>query len=96
MLPGGKGGRCRKIGIRLIARLGQGFGLNVYPIYTFPATGTHKGPLPVEGVMGSEKLSIEEVLSDSNIVIAMTEYSATAPFIICKGVRITRIHLRLL
>ena len=66
---------------KAIERLGQGFGFNVYPIYTSPATGAHNGPLPVEGVMGGEKLSIEEVLSDSNIVIAMTEYSATAPLI---------------
>lgn len=64
-----------------ISQLEPKYRLHVFPIYTYPATGAHNGPLPVEGEMGAEKLSLEEVLSESNIVIAMTEYSATAPLI---------------
>ena len=64
-----------------ISHLGQEYGLKVYPTFTYPATGTHNGPLPVAGEMGAVKTSFNEVLSDSNIVIAMTEYSATAPLI---------------
>ena len=64
-----------------ISHLEPKYGLHVFPIYTYPATGAHNGPLPVEGELGVKKLALEEALSDSNIVIAMTEYSATAPLI---------------
>lgn len=64
-----------------ISLLESRYGFHVFPIYIYPATGAHNGPLPVEGEMGAEKLPLEEVLSDSNIVLAMTEYSATAPLI---------------
>jgi hypothetical protein len=65
----------------VISHLGRDYGLRVYPIFSYPATGTHNGPMPVAGEMGEEKIPLEEIMSDSNIVIAMTEYSATAPLV---------------
>ncbi|MFX0145634.1 MAG: DUF4396 domain-containing protein [Candidatus Hodarchaeota archaeon] len=53
----------------------------VYPLFSYPATGQHSGPLPEEGKMGGQLIRLEDVLADTNIVLALTEYSATAPLI---------------
>jgi hypothetical protein len=54
---------------------------SVHPLFTYPATGQHSGPLPEEGKMGGQPVRLEDILADTNIVIALTEYSATAPLI---------------
>jgi hypothetical protein len=54
-------------------------GISVYPLLTYPATGAHSGPLPEEGVMDGQPVPLEELLADTNIAVALTEYSATAP-----------------
>ena len=54
-------------------------GISVYPLLTYPATGAHSGPLPEEGEMDGQPVPLEELLADTNIVVALTEYSATAP-----------------
>ena len=56
-------------------------GISAYPLLTYPATGAHNGPLPQEGEMDGQPVRFEEILSDTNIVVALTEYSATAPLI---------------
>lgn len=61
--------------------LGKKLGFRVHPLLTYPATGAHSAPLPQEGEMGGERIRWEEILSETNIVVAMTEYSATAPLI---------------
>ena len=62
-------------------RLGRKLGFNVHSLLTYPATGAHSAPLPQEGEMDGERIRFEDILSDTNIVVAMTEYSATAPLI---------------
>jgi leucyl aminopeptidase (aminopeptidase T) len=55
--------------------------ITVHPLFTYEATGLHNGPLPENGTAGANESSIAEILSDTNIAVAMTEYSATAPLI---------------
>jgi len=62
-------------------RLGSKLGFHVHALLTYPATGAHSAPLPQEGEMDGERIRFEDILSDTNIVVAMTEYSATAPLI---------------
>jgi len=54
-------------------------GLHVEPIITFQATGANNAELPEFGVMEDERVRISDRLATANIVIAMTEFSATAP-----------------
>jgi hypothetical protein len=62
-------------------QLGTKLGLSVHPLLTYAATGAHSGPLPEEGEMEGRRVRLEDVLSHTNIVVALTEYSATAPLI---------------
>lgn len=62
-------------------QLGTKLGFSVHPLLTYAATGAHSGPLPGEGEMGGQQVRLEDVLSNTNIVVALTEYSATAPLI---------------
>jgi hypothetical protein len=62
-------------------RLGIERGFDVHPLLTYPATGAHSAPLPQEGEMDGQWVRLEDVLSDTDIVVALTEYSATAPLI---------------
>jgi hypothetical protein len=61
--------------------LGQEMGFSVYPMLVYPATGAHNGPLPSVGMMEGVEVVLEDVLEDKTILLAMTEYSATAPLI---------------
>ena len=61
--------------------LGNRVGFAVFPLLSYPASGAHNGPLPEEGEMAGQTVQLEEVLAGTNIVIAMTEYSPTAPLI---------------
>ena len=62
-------------------QLGTKLGFSVHPLLTYAATGAHSAPLPEEGEMEGQQVRLEEILSDTNIVVALTEYSATAPLI---------------
>ena len=62
-------------------QLGSKLGLSVFPLLTYAATGAHSGPLPEEGEMDGQQVRLEDILSDTNIAVALTEYSATAPLI---------------
>jgi len=62
-------------------QLGTRLGFSVHPLLTYPATGAHNGPLPEGGEMDGQRIRFEEILADTNIVAALTEYSATAPLI---------------
>jgi leucyl aminopeptidase (aminopeptidase T) len=59
--------------------LGEKHGFQVLPVISYPATGSHNAQLPEFGVMNGEKVRFEDVFQQANIVVAMTEYSATAP-----------------
>ncbi|MFQ5886919.1 MAG: hypothetical protein ACE5II_06770 [Anaerolineae bacterium] len=62
-------------------QLGTRLGFGVHPFLTYLATGAHNAPLPQEGEMNGQRVLLEDILSDTNIVVALTEYSATAPLI---------------
>ena len=62
---------------RAFQNLGEQRGFNVLPILSYLATGAHSGPLPERGSLSKKVVSINEILQDVNIVIAMTEFSAT-------------------
>lgn len=55
--------------------------LAVYPLLTYSATGSHNGPLPLTGMADDQETIIGEILADIDIVVALTEYSATAPLV---------------
>ncbi|MCK5376415.1 MAG: hypothetical protein KAJ97_04980, partial [Acidobacteria bacterium] len=62
-----------------LTELGAERGFEVRPLVSFPATGANNGDLPVGGNMGGEAVDLGEVLAGSTLVVAMTEFSATAP-----------------
>lgn len=62
-------------------RLGEKLGLSVHPLLTYPATGANNGPLPDEGEMAGQTVRFDDILADTNIAVALTQYSASAPLI---------------
>ena len=62
-------------------QLANNLGFEVLPMLTYPATGNHNSQLPGFGEMGGEQVKLDEVFQRANIVVAMTEFSATAPLI---------------
>ncbi len=66
-------------------------GLAVHPLLKYASTGAHGAPLPEEAELGGEMARLNDVLSETNIAVALTEYSATAPLI---GFMETRPSLR--
>ncbi len=59
--------------------LGELRGFSVRPMLSWPATGANNADLPTSGSQGGAEVDIVEALTASTLVIAMTEYSATAP-----------------
>ena len=55
------------------------YGISVNPIVTYKATGSHNSNMPEYGMWRDQQTSIEDILKNSTIVIAMPEYSVTAP-----------------
>lgn len=53
--------------------------VSVLPMLEYPATGINNGDLPHTGQCEGVDTSIESLLGQASIVVAMTEYSATAP-----------------
>jgi hypothetical protein len=66
---------------KALLEISSDHGYEVLPLLKYPATGAHSGPLPEEGELDGQVVKIDEVLSQANIVLALTEYSATAPLI---------------
>jgi hypothetical protein len=60
-------------------KLGAERGFEVRPLLSFAATGANNADLPVHGTMDGESVDLIDVLAGSTLVIAMTEFSATAP-----------------
>ena len=52
---------------------------SVRPILTFEASGANNADLPARGRLGDDEVDLLEALKESTLVIAMTEFSATAP-----------------
>ncbi len=51
----------------------------VRPILSFEATGANNADLPARGRLGQQEVELLDALKQSSLVIAMTEFSATAP-----------------
>ncbi len=62
-----------------LQRLGEEHGFEVRSLLTFPATGGNNADLPAHGWVGGTQVDLQEALTSSTLVIAMTQYSATAP-----------------
>jgi hypothetical protein len=62
-------------------QLGNKIGFKVSPLLTYLATGNHNAQLPDIGEMAGEQVRFDEVFQQTNIVVAMTEFSATAPLL---------------
>ena len=58
--------------------LGQKSGFAVKPLFRYPATGANNADLPPEGEMAGKRVGVGTVLAEANIVVALTQYSATA------------------
>lgn len=59
--------------------LGRETGFSVGPLLTFPATGANNADLPAEGRLGDQPVPLQQTLLDATLVLAMTQFSATAP-----------------
>jgi hypothetical protein len=59
--------------------LGAERGFEVRPLVSFAATGANNADLPERGGMAGEDIELVQVLGGSTLVVAMTEFSATAP-----------------
>lgn len=55
------------------------YGIKVNPLLTYPATGMQNGELPERGRLAEQDVRLADVIGESTIVIAMTEFSASAP-----------------
>lgn len=62
-------------------QLGTRVGFSVHAQLTYAATGAGNAPLPQDAEMDGQKVRFQDILSDTNIAVALTEYSATAPLI---------------
>jgi leucyl aminopeptidase (aminopeptidase T) len=62
-----------------LVELGQERGFEVRPMMSYPATGSNNADLPATGWIDGAEVDLEDQLASSTLVIAMTEYSATAP-----------------
>jgi len=62
-------------------RMGSEQGFGVYPMLTYPATGANNADLPEAGELEGKTVRLDDVLSEVNVVVALTEYSASAPLI---------------
>ena len=66
---------------RAFENLGAKRGFDVHPLLTYPATGSSNADLPQEGWIEEKRVRLEDVVADATIVVAMTEFSATAPLV---------------
>jgi leucyl aminopeptidase (aminopeptidase T) len=62
-----------------LVALGEERGFSVNPLLSWPATGANNADLPASARLGDERVDLERTLSESTLVVAMTQYSATAP-----------------
>lgn len=68
-----------------LERLGERIGFDVLPLVTYTATGANNADLPAEAEVGGSIVPMNAVLDDVSLVLALTEFSPTAPLIdVCK------------
>jgi hypothetical protein len=64
-----------------LAEFGAEQGFEVVPLVAFEATGMNNGQLPAGGAMDGAPVLLEEIGARTTLLLAMTEFSATAPLI---------------
>jgi len=64
-----------------LAEFGADKNFKVLPLLNFEATGMNNGQLPASGTMGGMPVLLEEIGARTTLLLAMTEFSATAPLI---------------
>jgi len=62
-----------------LAEMSDRWGIAVNPLVTYKATGGNNAELPEEGEMCGRRVRLEDVINSSTIILAMTQFSATAP-----------------
>jgi hypothetical protein len=62
-----------------LADMADTWGITVNPLADYDATGSNNGPLPETCRMGGEERNLVDLVNGSTIVLAMPEFSATAP-----------------
>jgi hypothetical protein len=68
-----------------LAQLGRRIGFEVLPLVTYAATGANNADLPGEAEVGGKNVPMNSVLDEVSLVLALTEFSPTAPLIdVCK------------
>jgi hypothetical protein len=64
-----------------LADFGAEQGFEVLPLVTFEATGMNNGQLPANGRLDGAPVGLEEIGAQTTLLLAMTEFSASAPLI---------------
>ncbi len=59
--------------------LGRKAGFEVLPLVGYPATGSNNADLPEEAEAGGRKVAMASLFDEVSLVLAMTEFSSTAP-----------------
>ena len=68
-----------------LGRLGRQIGFEVLPLVTYAATGSNGANLPPEAQVGGKTVAMVSLLDVCSLVLAMTEFSATAPLLdVCR------------
>ncbi len=68
-----------------LAQLGRRIGFEVLPLVTYAATGANNANLPAQAEVGRSTVPMAELLDEVSLVLALTEFSPTAPLIdVCK------------
>ncbi len=68
-----------------LEQLGRRIGFEVLPLVTYAATGANNADLPARAEVGGRTVPMAEILDDVSLVLALTEFSPTAPLIdVCK------------
>ena len=59
--------------------LGRKVGFEVLPLAGYPATGSNNADLPAEAEVGGRKVPMASLFDEVSLVLAMTQFSPTAP-----------------
>ncbi len=65
-----------------LVALGEQRQFRVLPLFRYPATGMNNGDLPATGEMEGKTVPLSEFLGQTTLLLALTEYSASAPLIV--------------
>lgn len=68
-----------------LEQLGQRIGFEVLPLVAYAATGANNADLPTEAEVAGKVIPLADILDRVSLVLALTEFSPTAPLIdVCK------------